>query len=140
MLSIYDSASAKEALNQPLDPNLRKCITAKLEQAKAAGRADLTHILVIQPGDTEAVVIDEIGFSPLGDPADGTRFGEPGFQPYWAWLEDAGGWHEIIVTIGNAGFAYLIYVMRAEGVLPDLLAMCSAHALPSPHECKEQKA
>ena len=140
MLSIYDSASAKEALNQPLDPDLRKCITAKLEQAKAAGLADLTHILVIQPGDTEAAIISEIGFSPLRNPTDCIRFGEPDFQPHWAWLQDAGGWYEMIVTIGNAGFAYLIFVMKAEGVPPDLPSMCSAYATPATAACKDQQA
>lgn len=140
MLSIYDTASAKEALNQPLDPDLRAAITAKLEQAKAAGLADLTYILVIQPGDTEAAIIDEIGFSPLCNPTDGIRFGEPDFQPYWAWLQDAGGWYELIVTVGNSGFAYLLFVMKAEGVLPDLLAMCAAYATSQTTPCKERQA
>lgn len=140
MLSIHDTASAEEALNQPLDPDLRKCISAKLEQAQAAGLADLTHILVIQPGDTEATIIGEIGFSPLCNPLDGDRFGHPDFQPYWAWLHDAGGWYEIIVTVGNAGFAYLIFVTKEEGVLSDLLAMCSAHTIPATDKCKERQA
>jgi hypothetical protein len=127
MLSIYDEASADEALNQPLDPALRSILTGRLADAAAIGLADLTHIVAIQPGDTEAMLTDELGWSPLVNPIDEIRYGETGFMPFWSWLEDLTDYYEIIVSSGNAGFAYLLLVQQAKGVLPDLLRMCREH-------------
>ncbi len=128
MLSIYDEASAAAVLNQPLDPALRSILTGRLADAAAIGLADLTHIAVIQPGDTEVMLIDELGWSPLVNPIDEVRYGETGFLPYWGWLEDlASGWYELVHPVGNAGFAYILLIQRAEGVLPELLRMCREH-------------
>ncbi len=131
MLSIYDAASAATVLAQPLEPNLRQAISDKLAHAKAAGLESLTHFLVIQPGDTETAIMDEVGFSPLCHPIDSTRFGQPDFQPYWAWLQESDQWYEMIATMGNAGFAYLIFILKEDGVLPNLLGMGEIYAVPA---------
>ncbi len=44
------------------------------------------------------------------------------------YIEDHGGWFELIVTVGNDGFAFVLFVRDCEGVDPELLAMCRAHA------------
>ena len=130
MLSIYDEASALTALSQPLDPVLRTLITNRLTDAHAIGLADQTHIVVIQPGDIEAMLLDEIGWSPLVNPLTEVRFGSPDFEPYWAWLQDLGGWFELLHPVGNSGFAYILLVSRSHGVPPELLAMCEGGATP----------
>jgi hypothetical protein len=128
MLSIFDDASAQAALDQPLEPNLRTLIADRLSDAAAIGLADQTHIVVVQPGDSEAMLQEELGWSPLVNPRTGERYGSPCFEPYWSWLQDVGGYHELILTVGNFGFAFMILVQDAEGVPADLLAMCRAHA------------
>lgn len=124
MLSIYDGATALMALDQPLDPVLRNIINDRLTDAAAIGLADQTHIIVIQVGDTEAMVVREIGWSPLIDPMSEARYGEPDFQPYWAWFQDLGGWYELLHTVGNSGFAYIFLIEQAAGTVPELLDMC----------------
>lgn len=124
MLSIYDRATALDAFDQPLDPVLRSILSDRLTHAAAIGLADQTHIIVIRPGDTEAMLVEEIGWSPLIDPMSEARYGEPGFQSYWAWFQDLGGWYELLHTVGNSGFAYLLLIEEAEGVWPELLEMC----------------
>jgi len=128
MISIYDTTSLEIARNQPLEPELRVHIDRHLELARQNGLADdATHILVVQPGDTERTIEDEIGFSPVID-MEGRRHGDPAFVPYWAHLQDRGDHFEIVETIGNSGFAFIILVLKTEGVWPELLALCREHA------------
>jgi hypothetical protein len=127
MLSLYDSASIKAALDQPLDPKLRELLTTRLAQAAAAGLSDLTHILAIQRFDDEATIEHEIGFNPLVSPLNGVRYGSPDFIPYWSWLQDVGGWFELIHAIGDSGFAYVLLIQKTEGVPRSLLLMCEEY-------------
>jgi hypothetical protein len=124
MLSLHDSASREEALRLPLASNLRDLLTIHLLQAERNGLLDLTHILAIQPGDTEKAIIEELGWSPLADPISGARFGAEDFAPYWDWLRDANGWFEMIVTIGDSGFAAILLIEDAQETLPDLHTLC----------------
>ena len=132
MLSLYDATSSAAGLDQPLNPALRTLITDRLSDARALGLADLTHIVVIQPGDTEQAVRQELGWSPLENPIDGDRFGTANFLPVWPWLQDLGGGYELLHPIGNDGFAYILLIENADGVLPDLLTMCREYAREAP--------
>jgi hypothetical protein len=96
---------------------------------RKAGLLDLTHILVIEPGDTEQAIVDAIGFSPLVSPLDGWRYGSNNFHPYWdgpVWRHD--GWFELIVTVGNDGFAFILLIADEPGMLPELLDLCREFA------------
>ena len=128
MLSLYDEASIAAVMEQPIQPALRSLLQARLDQTAAADLLSLTHILVVQPGDTEAQILAAIGLSPLVEPFDGARFGTADFQPHWAWLHDLGGWYEMIVTVGDTGFAFVMLIEKSTGMLPDLLNMCEQYA------------
>ena len=110
MINLPDSASIRAAMNKPLEPQLHELLAKRFADATACELADMTHMFVIQPGDTETDIIDAIGFSPIGAVAD--------------WQEQHPGYHELIYCVGNSGFAFLVYVQDAEGVLPDLLRLC----------------
>ena len=71
MLSLYDEASIAAVMEQPIEPALKSLLQARLDQAAAADLLSLTHLLVVQPGDTEAQIVTEIGFSPLVGRANG---------------------------------------------------------------------
>ncbi|MBA2724890.1 MAG: hypothetical protein H0U53_02775 [Actinobacteria bacterium] len=94
----------------------------------ALGLLDLTHLAIIEVGDTDASITDALGFSPLINSLDGKRFGAKGFVFPFDYLEDHCGWFELFVTVGNDGFAFHLFVRDREGVDPDLLAMCREHA------------
>ena len=128
MLSLYDKASIAAAMGQPIEPALKTLLQARLDQAAKADLLDLTHILVIQPGDTEAQIIAEIGFSPLVEPLDGIRFGIAGFYPHWAWLNDLGERFELIIPVGDTGFAFILFIEKAASAIPELIAMCAHYA------------
>lgn len=110
MIKLPDAASIRAALNQPLEPQLHELLAERFADATACELADMTHMLVIQTGDTEADIIDAIGFNPIGAVHD--------------WYEQHPGYHELIYCVGNSGFAFLVFVQNAEGVLPDLLRLC----------------
>ena len=127
MLSLYDEATTKAALALPIDPHLRALLTTRIVHYAAAGLTSATHILVIRPGDTEHDIEREIGFYPTTNIIDRVRSGSAAFHPFWDWLQDLGGWFEMIVTVGNGGFAFILLIEDADGVDPTLLALCHQH-------------
>lgn len=121
MIDMPDLDAILAALSVPLQPDLHDLIANRLQDAFACELADLTHILVIQTGDTEAQIVNAIGFSPLVSRMDGNRL-----QPDWDHIEQHPGHWELVYTVGNSGFAFLVFVERADGVLPELLSLCDA--------------
>lgn len=119
MYNLPDLESQRAALLQPLDPELHTLIAGRMKDALALELGELTHIVVVQPHDTEADLIDALGFSPMVSRIDGIHL-----EPDWDWFERHGGYFEIVWTVGNSGFAYLVFVQDGEGVLPDLLTLC----------------
>lgn len=94
MKSFYTADHLREALSLPLHPAVRATIedTFKLELQ------DMTHILVVEEGDQAGDICDEIGFHPDDD--------EMGDYH----LVHHEGLREYIYTVGNSGFAYLIFM------------------------------
>lgn len=124
MLSIYDKETARTALGQPLDPILKEIIEARISNADTHGLSDQTHILFIQPDDLEQTIVDEVGWSPLVHPIDGTRFGTPEFQPYWSLLQDLGSYWEILHCVGSA-FCFIILIQDHDD--SELALLCRKH-------------
>lgn len=127
MLSLTDAPSIQRVMAQPLDPVLRALLAERLDLAAKAGLQNLTYIVLVQPGDTIEDLEAEIGFSPVCNPIDAIAFGQEGFEPYWAWLADFGGWYELIHTIGDGGYAVTLLVSKADEVPAELLAMCGTY-------------
>ncbi len=93
----------------------------------ARARADLLYlapILIIEPGDTEADIINEIGFSPLVNLLDGERFPSPAFTPNWEWIELSDGWFEQVYVTCDDGSGVMIFVPDDARVDADLIALC----------------
>jgi hypothetical protein len=128
MLSLPNRVSIEAALRLPLDPYLHTLLVDTWRRAEAPDLLNLTHILVIQSGDGEASIEEAIGFSPLVNPIDGARFGTAPFQPYWSWHQDLDGWYEMIVAVGDSGFAFIVLIAKAKGVWPELLQLCEQYS------------
>jgi hypothetical protein len=129
MISLCDRASLKAAPTLPLDKQLRPLLLDRIRHYARRGLLDLTHLVVVQPGDTQADLIEEVGFTPLLNPLDGARLGSPDFHPWWDGLQrHPSGWFELIVTVGNSGFAFVLFIQDAPGADPDLLALCRTFA------------
>ena len=124
MLNLPDRASIEAALNQPLEPALHSLLVDTWRRAEAPDLLDLTHIIVIQPGDTEAEIVEAIGFSPLTSRLAGERG-----QPDWDWIEQHEGCWELIYTVGDSGFAFILVISNDPGVIPELLELCRRYGV-----------
>jgi hypothetical protein len=124
MLSLHDMPSMLAALDLPLDPTLHRLLADRIHDTIACGLGDMTHIIVVEPGDREADFLREAAFSPFWNPTLPLRYGEVGFEPPWDWAGKHDGWFEWIKTVGNSGFAFIVLVPDREEIDPTLAAMC----------------
>lgn len=122
MIAFYDAKDCPDGLTY----ELRTLIDSHLSLARLQGLESLTVVVVIQPDDTEAEVVAELGFSPTTNPITAIHYDDPEFEPYWAWLDRAGSWFQLVHTISNDGFAFVLLIEDSESQFPDLVAMCRA--------------
>jgi hypothetical protein len=127
MLSITDGGSLARALSSTIDDRLKHLLTTRSAQLgdNIEGQA---RLIVAQPADPLPLIQDALGFSPLLNPIDGSRFGEPDFTPAWEWTEDHGFCFELVFIFDDSGFAHVLIVKNAEGVDPELLTLCRTYA------------
>lgn len=119
MLSIYDEQTLTHALTLPLDPKLHALLADRLAQLTPE-LIEMTHFLIVEARDMEADLVKELGFCPIEVVDD---------IPSWDWLHDHGGLFELIMTVGDSGFAYHLFVQDGEGALPRL---CRHHTRIQP--------
>lgn len=124
MLHFYDRATMAHALTLDLDPQLHLLLAERIG-ALADELIDFTEYLVVESGDTEAGIIRHIGLSPLIEPIDGIRYGEPGFEPHWDWLMAHDGWFELAFSFGST-FGYVLLI--ANGIGGDLQRLCNFYS------------
>jgi hypothetical protein len=127
MISIYDKDTLRAALARDLNIQLRAAINTHLDRATNNGLRDLTYLLVVEPTDTDAAIEQEMGFSPLVCPFDGHHWRDARFAPQWAWLDHQPGWYELIITVANSGFAYILLTADDANTTSDLASMCRHH-------------
>ena len=109
MIDLPTIDSIEAVLDQPLDKTLKGLLQDRLADTIQCGLQDYTHVLVVQGGDTEQQIVEAIGFSPLK-----TRIDNRPNCPDWDWIERHDGWWELLYTVGNSGFAYVVLVEDAE--------------------------
>lgn len=118
--TIEDLSHAIDTL--PPSP-LKTLLADRLADTINCGLQELTHVLVVEASDHENDIVDALGFSPLISRIDGIRN-----QPDWDWLERHEGWWELLYTIGNDGFAFILLAEDAGGEPTALTALCRDHA------------
>lgn len=117
-------------LPRALDPTLRALINLRCEQLRRNYDGPLDEIvsfLIVEPGDTEEAIVEALGFSPLVNLSDGTRFGDPEFTPNWEWATCHGAFWELVYILTQDGFGTIVFVPNDPGVEFDLHALCLEH-------------
>ncbi len=109
MIDLLTVEAINAILNQPLDEALKSMLEDRLADTVHCGLQDYTHVLVVEAGDTEQQIVEAIGFSPLK-----TRIDNRPNCPDWDWIERHDGWWELLYTVGNSGFAYVVLVEDAD--------------------------
>jgi hypothetical protein len=128
MLTIRNTIALLGAIESDIDPPLRALLVqrgAQISECDDRDFGELAHMLVIQAGDTLKAVEAELGFSPLVNFVDEARYGEPDFMPSWEWIERHDGWFELAYVLSDDGFGWIVFVQDADGVDPELLALCN---------------
>jgi hypothetical protein len=119
MIDLPSSEAQLAALKGPLPDGLKPLLCRCIRHAADQGLADLTHILVVEPGDNEEQIVNTVGFKPLASRIDGLRL-----QADWDAISHESGWFRLLYLVGDSGFAFLLFVQNAPGVLPELLDLC----------------
>jgi len=109
MLNFPTMEALRTALDQPLRDDLKTLLADRLADTLRCDLQDQTHVLVIEADDTEAEVIDAVGFSLLASRIDGNRD-----QPDWDWLERQEAFWEALYCVGDSGFAYILLIVDAD--------------------------
>jgi hypothetical protein len=126
MLTINDGGSLLRALSMPLDIRLKGLLERRAEQL--GSMEDNARFVVVEPGDRARFLEEALGFSPLQNLTDGSRFGDPDFTPGWEWIErHEFGW-ELCFIFTDDGFAHVVLVPDAPRVSAKLLRLCTQFA------------
>ncbi|OAN99981.1 hypothetical protein A8B75_19155 [Sphingomonadales bacterium EhC05] len=132
MISLRTTAAIKCTIELLADNQLRALMSERVDQLTNAWEgidlSDLTHFLIMQPGDTAADAENELGWSLLQNMVDGVRYGNPDFTPSWEWVEKHNGWYEAVYIISDDGFGINLFVQDHPETDAQLLAMCREFA------------
>lgn len=105
MYNLPTTTALHAVLSQPIDSDLKQLLADRLADTVACGFEEFTHVLVVEATDTEAAIVQAIGFSPLE-----TRIDCGKGSLDCDWIERHVGWWELLYTVGNAGFAFILLV------------------------------
>ena len=131
MLSIRSSADLARALASSLDAELKRLLIQHRDNVVDGQDIDLSELaffVVAEPGDPAETIADALGFDPAVNPADGSRFGQVGFNPGWEWLERHDRWTELVFVLSDDGFGAVLFIPHRDDVDRSLTALCRAHA------------
>lgn len=119
------------------DIAIRELVRQRIEDlgGDAFDSASLGYMLVVESGDTLEALSEQLGFEPLRNRYTGIHFNEPGFAPSFEFVEEFPNCFDAVFILSDDGFGVELFIPKAEGVNPDLLAMCQAYATPG--ECIE---
>ena len=124
-----------DAVTELPDLRIRELIEQRIEEISEYCPWDADELgpfIVVEPGDTDADIEAETGFSILHSPYNGTQFGDPGFSPAFEFAEShSDQLFELVYVVGDGGYGYNILIANAPGVDSTLLAFCQAYAVPA---------
>jgi hypothetical protein len=89
----------------------------------------LCYFLVVEPGDTLATLSAQVGFAILCNRFTGIRYDQTGFTPSFEFVEEFPAGYELVFVLSDDGCGVEVFVQKANGVPPDLLAMCQRYAV-----------
>jgi hypothetical protein len=88
-------------------------------------------VIVVEAGDLLPGLNRELGFDVLNARYTECRFDEDGYAPTFEVIEEHSTVFELVFVFSDYGDGAIVLVPKLEGVNPDLLAMCSIHAVPA---------
>ncbi len=130
MLVLRDPALTSQIRN----PHIRALVSLRFAQIMDGEPYDNDrhgYMVVVEPGDSVEQLEHETGCGITRDVFDETRYGEADFAPSFDILEEHDACYEMHFDLNDDGFGCAIFIPKEEGIPGDLLALCSAYALPA---------
>lgn len=131
MLILTGRAEIERGLTLPLAVDLHDLIAIRLERFTAGEHdlADMTVIVVLEAGDTDADLQAGAGVSLLTNVLNGAAYPAPDYVApidylHWATPDVC----EAIVCVGNSGYAVHVLIPVGRETASDLLAWCREYA------------
>lgn len=130
MLSIRNSADMDRALVSLLDPALRRLLTLRRDQLTEDGLdlEEIGHFIVVRPGDSLAEVEAEAGVAIATNLVDGSRLGDPEFEPLFEYVTRKDGYLEAIMILSDDGFGLVLFVPDTIEIDPAISLLLRRHA------------
>jgi hypothetical protein len=130
MHSIRNNADMDRALVSLLDPALRRLLTLRRDQLAEDGLDldEIVHIIIVQSGDTLAEVEAEAGVAIATNLVDGSRLGDPEFEPLFETVTRKDGWLEAVMITSDSGFGLVLFVPDTIDVDPAISLLLRRHA------------
>ena len=125
MYVMSDAKTIQAFVTKPSETEIHALITKQTQDlAEFDDHAidDLVNFIIIQPGDTFSSLIGHLGIPPNSSP--------------WEFIEEHCTCYEMVVVLRSDGFGAVIFVPKAEGIDPDLIAVCKQHALTTKGQAK----
>ena len=92
---------------------IERCV-ASLSDFDDCNLAELVTFIVVEPGDSVEAIDDALGFPILNRP--------------FELLADHADWYEMVFVLSDDGYGIEVFISKAPGVDPGLLAMCATHS------------
>ena len=116
------------------DASVRRLVERRLEQACGDDQYDPDRdglFVVVQPGDGPIDIEEATGVDVLSDAFGESRYPDAEFTPATEVIEDHGSCYELVFVFTDEGSGLELFLSKTEGMDPELLAMCAAHAVPA---------
>jgi hypothetical protein len=112
------------------DTELRQLLHGYVEQYRQYPDyplEDFVHFIVVQEGDSIAIIDVASGFHILGNRFTGATPRDPGFAPDFEISQEHQGWFELVYVLGDDGYGCQVFVPKSQGIDPRLLPLCAAY-------------
>ena len=119
------------AIHQISNLEIRELVTQRMDDlgGDAFDANALGYFLVVECGDTLEALSAQLGFDILCNRFTGIRYDQTGFMPSFELMEEFTAGYDMVFVLSDDGYGVEVFVQKANGVPPNLLAMCQRYAV-----------
>lgn len=108
-----DTASIHALIRSTTDTELQALMAAHIERLalyEGIHLGEMIRLIVFEKGDSPADLDAALGFPVMTNRFDGTRSGDPDFQPCWEIIERHTHWFEWVYVLSDDGAGVVVFM------------------------------
>jgi hypothetical protein len=119
-----------DSATQITDPEIRQLVEKRLNDLgeEPFELDSLGYFIVVVSSASLEAVNAQLGFNILANRFTGIRYDQTGFAPSFEFVEQFGGCYDMVFVMDDSGFGIEVFISKAGGVNPELLALCERYA------------